>query len=182
MAARMVNAIPTANTNLAGFGAICSPHCKQSRPLGRIVRAKSAEMCDLLHTSNHRYFDGNNKGSLYQYAQNSDAAMSVALRAVAVKLLLPFHHVCLAAVFLDQLVNVIGPLASAFRTLDAEHVELVFDVAEDEIGPLRHDADSSNGQAAPADRSETPLLPRTQAIVNCCGCTLTPPRPLQRQR
>src|SRR5262249_14800125 len=63
--------------------------------------------------------------------------MSVALRAVAVKLLLPFHHVCLAAVFLDQLVNVIGPLASAFRTLDAEHVELVFDVAEDEIGPLR---------------------------------------------
>jgi len=26
MAARMVNAIPTANTNLAGLGPICSPH------------------------------------------------------------------------------------------------------------------------------------------------------------
>src|SRR5215831_3759326 len=44
-------AIPTANTNLAGFVGICSPHCKQSRPLGRIVRAESEEMCELLHTS-----------------------------------------------------------------------------------------------------------------------------------
>jgi hypothetical protein len=43
----MVNAIPTANTNRAGFVVICSPHGKQSRPLGRIVRAKSAEMCEL---------------------------------------------------------------------------------------------------------------------------------------
>src|SRR5262245_52701524 len=51
MAARMVNAIPTANTNLAGFVATVPLHCKQSRPLGRIVRADSAEMCELLHTS-----------------------------------------------------------------------------------------------------------------------------------
>src|SRR6516164_2329162 len=133
----MVNAIPTANTNLA-VGAICSPNancdwpsgefglrtrcsilssspgfgtrvlggecnqsCQQYRsddsispkpaakrflilrielliliddlsahqpllptnnPLERTVRAESGEMCELLHTSNHRYFDGNNKG------------------------------------------------------------------------------------------------------------------------
>ena len=31
MAARMVHAIPTANANLAGFGAICSPHGKVAR-------------------------------------------------------------------------------------------------------------------------------------------------------
>jgi hypothetical protein len=32
------------------------------------VRAESGEMCELLHTSNHRYFDGNNKGALYPCA------------------------------------------------------------------------------------------------------------------
>src|SRR5262245_30888564 len=51
MAARMVNAIPTANTNRAGFVATVPLHCKQSRPLGRIVRAESGEMCEPLHTS-----------------------------------------------------------------------------------------------------------------------------------
>src|SRR5262249_60342077 len=53
-------------SNRAGFIAICSPHGKQSRPLGRIVRAESGETCELLHTSNHHYFDGNNNGVLYQ--------------------------------------------------------------------------------------------------------------------
>jgi hypothetical protein len=30
------------------------------------MRAESGEMCELLHTSNHHYFDGNNNGVLYQ--------------------------------------------------------------------------------------------------------------------
>jgi hypothetical protein len=38
---------------------------------------------------------------------------------------------------LDQLVDVIAALAVALGALDAEHVELAFDVAEDEMGP-RH--------------------------------------------
>jgi len=61
----MVNAIPTANANRAGFIAISS---WQTKSLGRIVRAKSAERCEPLHTYNHRYFDGNNRGRLYQFA------------------------------------------------------------------------------------------------------------------
>src|SRR5215813_13714918 len=50
MAARMVDAIPAANTNLAGFGAICFPSW-QTKSLGRIVRTEPGEMCELLHTS-----------------------------------------------------------------------------------------------------------------------------------
>src|SRR5262245_45292823 len=30
-------------------------------------------MCELLHTSNHHYFDGNNKGPLYQCVQTPTA-------------------------------------------------------------------------------------------------------------
>src|SRR5262245_46424889 len=41
-----------------------SAHRPLLSTLGRIVRAESGEMCELLHTSNHRYFDGNNKGPL----------------------------------------------------------------------------------------------------------------------
>jgi hypothetical protein len=37
------------------------------------------------------------------------------------------------SLFLDQLVDVIAALAVAFSALDTEHVELAFDVAEDEI-------------------------------------------------
>ena len=50
MTARMVNAIPTANTSLAGFGAICSPSWR-TRSLGRIVRTEPGEMYELFHTS-----------------------------------------------------------------------------------------------------------------------------------
>src|SRR5262249_11724480 len=45
-------------------------------PVGRIVRAESEKMCELLHTSNHRYFDGNNKGTL----SDSDATRPVMAR------------------------------------------------------------------------------------------------------
>ena len=41
------------------------------------------------------------------------------------------------AVFLDQLVDVIAALAGALSAFDVEHVELAFEVAEDEIG-ARH--------------------------------------------
>jgi hypothetical protein len=58
---------------------------------------------------------------------------SISPGAVGVQHLAPFHHVALAAVFLDELVDVIAALAVALGALDAENVELVFDVAEDEI-------------------------------------------------
>src|SRR5262249_19930521 len=50
MAARMVDAIPAANTNPAGFGGICFPSW-QTKSLGRIFRTEPGEMCELLHTS-----------------------------------------------------------------------------------------------------------------------------------
>jgi hypothetical protein len=68
-------------------------------------------------------------------------AVCIAPGAVAVKLFLPFHHVCLAAVFLDELADAVAALASAFGAFDAEHVEFSFDVSEDEIGSPRHDGD-----------------------------------------
>ena len=62
-------------------------------------------------------------------------AECIAPRAVAVKLFLPFHHVCLAAVFLDEPADAIATFAGAFGAFDAEHVELILDVAKDEISP-----------------------------------------------
>jgi hypothetical protein len=48
----------------------------------------------------------------------------IALRAVSVEHFPPFHHVAVAAVFLDQLVGVIAALPVALvGALDAEHVE-----------------------------------------------------------
>jgi hypothetical protein len=43
------------------------------------------------------------------------------------------HHVAQAAVLLDQIVNAVTALARAFGAFDAEHVELAFDVTENEI-------------------------------------------------
>src|SRR5262249_25971898 len=63
-------------------------------------------------------------------------AMRVAARTVAVELLPPFHHICLAAVFRDQLVHLIAALARALAAFDAQHIELAFDVAEDEVGSM----------------------------------------------
>ena len=63
---------------------------------------------------------------------------SIALRAFAVELFLPFHHVCLAAVFLDEPADAIATFAGALGAFDAEHVEFSFDVTEDEIGSPRH--------------------------------------------
>jgi len=68
-------------------------------------------------------------------------AVCIALGAVAIKLFLPFHHVCLAAIFLDEPANAVAAFASAFGAFDAEHVEFSFDVTEDEIGPRRHNGD-----------------------------------------
>ena len=48
----------------------------QTKSLGRIVRAESGETCELLHTSNHHSFDGNNKGSLYQCASHFRIAIT----------------------------------------------------------------------------------------------------------
>jgi hypothetical protein len=68
-------------------------------------------------------------------------AECIAPRAVAVKLFLPFHHVCLAAVFLDEPADAVAAFTSALGAFDAEHVEFILDVAKHEIGPLRHDSD-----------------------------------------
>ncbi len=66
-------------------------------------------------------------------------AECIALGAVAVQLFCPFHHVCLAPVFLDEFADTIAAFAGAFGAFDAEHVELILDVAKDEISPPRHD-------------------------------------------
>ena len=68
-------------------------------------------------------------------------AVCIAPGAVAVKLFLPFHHVCLAAIFFDEPANAVAAFASVFGAFDAEHVEFSFDVTEDEIGSPRHDGD-----------------------------------------
>jgi hypothetical protein len=68
-------------------------------------------------------------------------AECIAIGAVAVKLFLPFHHVCLAAVFLDEPADAIAAFAGALGAFDAEHVELALDVTEDEISPPTHDRD-----------------------------------------
>ena len=60
-------------------------------------------------------------------------AVCIALRTVAVELFFPLRHVSLAPVLLDQPVDVIAALAVAFGALDAEHVELAFDVTEHEV-------------------------------------------------
>jgi hypothetical protein len=55
---------------------------------------------------------------------------------VSVQHLAPHHQVSLATVLLDQLVDVVAALAVALGALDEEHVELAFDVAEDEISMM----------------------------------------------
>ena len=64
-------------------------------------------------------------------------AECIAPWAVAVQLFFPFHHVCLAPVFLDEPADAIAAFAGAFGAFDAEHVELILDVAKDKIGPPR---------------------------------------------
>jgi hypothetical protein len=68
-------------------------------------------------------------------------AECIALGAVAVQLFFPFHHVCLAPVFLDEFADTIAAFAGALGAFDAEHVELALDVTEDEISPPTHDGD-----------------------------------------
>jgi hypothetical protein len=50
MTARMVNAIPKANANLAGFGATSAPSSPQIA-MSQDFRGESGELCELLHTS-----------------------------------------------------------------------------------------------------------------------------------
>ena len=61
-------------------------------------------------------------------------AMRVAARTVAVELLLPLHHIAVAAVFRDQLVHLIAAFARGPAAFDAQHIELAFDAAEYEVG------------------------------------------------
>jgi hypothetical protein len=62
-------------------------------------------------------------------------AECIAPRAVPVKLFLPFHQIGSAAVFLDEFADTIAAFAGALGAFDAEHVELILDVAKDEIRP-----------------------------------------------
>ena len=59
----------------------------------------------------------------------------IALGAVAVELFFPLHHIPVAAVSLNQFRDATAALARTLRALDAEHIELPLDVAEDEEGP-----------------------------------------------
>jgi hypothetical protein len=60
-------------------------------------------------------------------------AVCIALRTVAVELLLPLHHVALAAVLLDQLRYLPAALPIALSAFDAQHVELALNVAEGDV-------------------------------------------------
>jgi alkylhydroperoxidase family enzyme len=53
---------------------------------------------------------------------------------VAVELFSPFHHIAAAAVFCDELVHLVAAFAPAPAAFNAQHVEVAFDVAENEIG------------------------------------------------
>ena len=73
------------------------------------------------------------------------------------------HQVGLAAVFLDQLMDVIAALAGAPGAFDVEHVELAFDVAEDEIG---------SGHRAMLSIRATPRSVDTSARATYAGMSL----------
>ena len=74
--------------------------------------------------------------------------MCIALRAIAVELFLPFHHISLAAVLRDDPVDTVAALASTLGAFDAQHLELALDVAKDEVSPLRHNGGTPNPYAA----------------------------------
>jgi hypothetical protein len=57
----------------------------------------------------------------------------VPLRAVAVRLLLPFHHVGFAPVLLDEPTDAVTAFALATPTFNAQHIELALDVAKYQI-------------------------------------------------
>jgi len=100
--------------------------------------------------------------------------MRVAARTVAVELLPPFHHICLAAVFRDQLVHLIAALARALAAFDAQHIELAFDVAEDEVGSMARAysitssamASSEGGMVRPSIRAIWALMTSSN-LVDC---------------
>jgi hypothetical protein len=66
--------------------------------------------------------------------------MCIALRAVPVKLFLPFHHVCLAPVFRDEPADAVAAFTGALGAFDAQQVEFSFDITEDDIGPPHYEA------------------------------------------
>src|SRR5262245_40185092 len=57
----------------------------------------------------------------------------IPLRAIAVEHFAPDHQVALAAVLLDQLSHAVAALAVALGALDAQHVELALNIAEDDV-------------------------------------------------
>ena len=54
----------------------------------------------------------------------------VSFWAVTVELFLPFHHVGVAPVLLDQPADAVAAFALATRAFDSQYVELAFNVAE----------------------------------------------------
>src|SRR5262245_34411143 len=57
----------------------------------------------------------------------------IPLRAIAVEHFAPDHQVALAAVLLDQLSHAVAALAVALGALDAQHIELALNIAEDDV-------------------------------------------------
>ena len=72
------------------------------------------------------------------------------------------HQVGLAAVFLDQLMDVIAALAGAPGAFDVEHVELAFDVAEDEVS-ARHCDEANATPRSEKALSQPKRAPRRRA-------------------
>jgi hypothetical protein len=89
--------------------------------------------------------------------------MRVAAWAVAVELLLPFHHIAVAAVLRDQFVQLIAALARALAAFDAQDIELAFDVADDEVGSVAR-AYSITSSAATSSLSGT-VSPSAFAVL-----------------
>src|SRR5215831_552046 len=104
-------------------------------------------------------------------------AVRIAPRAVPVKLFPPFHHACLAAVFLDEPAHLIAALAPAFPAFDAQHIEFAFDVAEDEVCSVARPysitssarARSDGGTVRPSAFAVLRLIARSYLVGACTG-------------
>jgi hypothetical protein len=81
--------------------------------------------------------------------------MRVALRTVAVELFPPFS-IAVATVFRDQLAHLIAALARAPAAFDAQHIELAFDVAENEVA-ARHGSEVIASINGIRDKRQWPL-------------------------
>jgi len=100
--------------------------------------------------------------------------MRVAAGTVAVELFPPFHHIAATAVFRDQLVHLIAALARAFGASDAQHVELAFYIAEDEVGSVARAYSITSSARASSDGGT--VRPTILAVSALARAFAAPPK------